>query len=116
MRGREFLSEITMKGPQAFPHDLRQVFPLSRPRCSHLKNGREVELEIYQGSVHLWLFNSPKDMEREDRRWVRWGDTGKKKWGFRDSPSLVHHQVSQGWAGGQSTPESGTVLSLHSLR
>lgn len=69
MMGRGFLSEITMKGPQAFPHDRRQVFPLSRPQCSHVKNAKEVELEIYQGCVPRWLFNPPKGQERGDRRW-----------------------------------------------
>lgn len=69
MMGRGFLSEITMKGPQAFPHDRRQVFPLSRPQCSHVKNAKEVELEIYQGCVPRWLFTPPKGQERGDRRW-----------------------------------------------
>lgn len=38
---------------------------------------------------------------------VRWGDTGRRKQGFRDSLSRAQHQVSQGWRLG-----FGAALSL----
>lgn len=64
---------------------------LSRPQCSLLENGREFELEICQGPVHLWLCESPKGQERE-------GQAGSyREQGCRDSPSLARHQASQGW-------------------
>lgn len=43
---------------------------------------------------------------------VGWGDAGKRKQGFRGSPSLAQYQASQRWW--LEHPESGAVLGGHS--